>query len=213
MGSSCRHIISISLETLSATCICALGVTLFVEAGIGSDTIDVLIDGLHQSLSLTLGQADMIFSFIFLGLALLCNRQYIGLPSIAYTLMIGVMIDLINLFIIPLQLVTQPYLIRLLCVLLGEVCFALSYAIFQTIEKGMNTLDAVIYCIMKQFQLSYPIVRSLFELLFVALGFVLGGSIGVGTLISAVCSGVLTNRCFHIIVHLKKQKSLEINIE
>ena len=95
---------SIVVETVLSTIICAIGVCLFIEAGLGSDTIDVLVDGMHRHFSITLGQADQLFTFTFLILAFLCNRQYIGMPCIAYSIMIGFMIDFVNLWIMLLRL-------------------------------------------------------------------------------------------------------------
>lgn len=213
MGKSCSAYLQITCEILLSTMLCAFGVCLFVEAGIGSDTIDVLVDGMHQSFHMTLGQADQLFSIGFLILALLLNRQYIGIPSIAYTLIIGFAIDLVNQLIIPMRLSEQPFLIQLCSVMIGQLCFSLSYALFQTVERGMNALDAVIYFLVEKLHLSYVWLRTSFDLLFFVVGFSLGGVIGIGTLLSACCTGVLTKQCHCFIVKIKQLDKQQVNIE
>lgn len=199
---------SIVVETVLSTIICAIGVCLFIEAGLGSDTIDVLIDGMHRQFSITLGQADQIFTFTFLLLAFLCNRQYIGLPSIAYSIMIGFMIDFVNQWIMPLQLSEASFMIRILCVLLGQFCFALSYGIFQTVEKGMNTVDAVIYFLCKKTKFAYRWVRTIFDIIFFIMGIYLGGVIGIGTIFSVCFTGIMTDFVHQMIVKLKRKKGI-----
>lgn len=203
MGMNYKKVSITVAETLLSTLICAIGVALFVESGLGSDTIDVLIDGLHRTLGITLGRADQIFAFTFLLLAILCNRKYIGWPSLLYTCSVGFAIDAVNLILIPLHISTQPFIFRLVLILFAQLCFGLSYAIFQTIEKGMNTVDAVLYFFTEHFKIPYVIMRTSLDIIFFLLGFYLGGVIGIGTIISTCLTGITTNVLYQKIKTIK----------
>lgn len=208
MGKNYKKQLILFGETIISTMICASGVALFVEAGLGSDTIDVLIDGMHKSLDITLGQADQLFSIGFLVLALLLNCRYIGWPSILYTLMIGFAIDGVNMFLMPMELSNMPFLIRFAAIVLAQLCFALSYAIFQSVERGMNTVDAVIYFFTERFSVSYVKTRTMLDILFLAGGFFLGGAIGIGTVLSTCTTGITTRALFQIVEKMKKRSAV-----
>ncbi|MEG0274886.1 MAG: hypothetical protein RR690_07125 [Longicatena sp.] len=196
------------VETLFSTCICAIGVALFVEVGLGSDTIDVFVDGLHRTLNVSLGRADQLFSIFFLVFALLVNRRYIGWPSILYTLLIGFAIDFFNVFIIPMNLSEQSFIIRFLCIILAQLSFGMSYAIFQTVERGMNMVDAVIYFFVVRFKLSYVWIRTSLDIVFFLCGFLLGGVIGIGTVLSACLTGITTRWLYKRVVQLKNNSKM-----
>ncbi|GGG03490.1 hypothetical protein GCM10010912_55220 [Paenibacillus albidus] len=44
----------------------AIGVSLFIECNIGSDTLTVLLDGLHKSFGISLGLTSFLLNIIFL---------------------------------------------------------------------------------------------------------------------------------------------------
>lgn len=198
-------------ETLFATFICAIGVCLFVNAGLGCDTIDVMLDGIHRTFHITLGQADQIYALIFLLLAFLLNRKCVGIPCIAYTLLIGMMIDGVNSVVIPLRLAEMPFLLQLAAVLLGEACFAVSYALFQTIEKGMNTVDAVVYFFVEKTGCAYTLLRTITDSLFFAIGVIMGGTFGLGTLLYVGLNGMMIAWCRRLLDRLfsKKRERLQ----
>lgn len=198
-------------ETLFATAVCALGVCLFVHAGLGCDTIDVLLEGAHRSFHITLGQADQIYAVLFFLLALLLNRRFVGIPSIVYTLSVGLLIDLFDLWLLPLKLSTHPYVLRLLYVVIGEFCFALSYAIFQTIEKGMNTVDAVVYYFVERTGLSYTWIRTIFDGLFFVIGIFLGGTFGIGTIFYVLSNGRMIPWCRRLVERVKGGQTRDVN--
>ena len=205
MERSYKQIACTWIETLLSTMICAVGVCLFIEAGIGSDPIDVLIDGMHRYFAISIGQADQLYSFGFLLLALLCNRRYVGMPSIAYTVLIGFAIDWMHHYIAPFDLSNKSYLLRMVFICIGQICCSISYAIFQTVEKGMNSLDAFLYFLKDKTQLSYPVLRTIFDCTFCVIGLVLGGIVGVGTLFSACITGLMTYRFTQLILIFKRR--------
>lgn len=210
MEKNCKKHLIYLTETIFSTFVCAIGVCLFIDAGIGSDAIDVLIEGIHKSFRITVGQADLLYSTSFLLLALILIRKYIGFYSIVYTVTIGIFIDIVNLVILPLNLSECPYFVRVTCVFAGEFCFAVSYGLFQTIENGMNPIDAVVYYITGKTNIPYAKIRTIFDAIFFLTGYFMGGVAGVGTIISVLFTGVITRTVYQQIVKWKKKIGLPV---
>lgn len=196
-----KNLLLTSFLTFLSTSICAIGVCLFIYAQIGSDPIDMLVEGIHLKTNLTLGQADLLYSFICLGLAALVSRKHIGIISIIYTLLVGIMVDAASYFILPLNLAEASYLVRFFSVCLGQLCFAVFYAIFQKIPRGMNTLDAIVFWIKDVFHLSYTFARTAVDVTIFIIGLLLGGKAGIGTLIFVFSTGWLTSNVVKVIDH------------
>lgn len=195
---------SIVSTTMLSTIICAIGACRFIKALLGSDSIDILVDGIHRQFYITLGKADQIFTFTFLLFVFLCNQSYNSLPCMAYSIMIGFMIEFVNQWNMSLQLGEASFLIRILCVLLRQFCFALSYGIFQTVEKCMNTIDAVIFFLCKKTKLAYRWLRTIFDII----GISFDSVIGIGTKFSVCFTGIMTDFVYQIIVKIKRKKGM-----
>lgn len=195
---------SIVSTTMLSTIICAIGACRFIKALLGSDTIDVLVDGIHRQFYITLGKADQIFTFTFLLFVFLCNQSYNSLPCMAYSIMIGFMIDFVNQWNMPPQLGEASFMIRILCVLLGRFCFALSYGIFQTVEKGMDTINAVTYFLCKKTKLAYKWLRTIYDII----GISFGSVIGIGTIFYICFTEIMTNLDHQMIAKIKRKKSI-----
>lgn len=194
MAKNYKKLFMTSFLTLLSTMICAFGVCFYIHAQVGSDPIDMLVEGIHLKTQLTLGQADLLYSFVCLVLAAIVSRKHIGLVSIIYTLLIGILVDVANMVIEPLKLAEAGYAVRLLAVCLGQICFVVFYAIFQKIPRGMNTLDAIVFWVSEKLHISYAAARTGVDVFIFLLGLLLGGKAGIGTLIFVFTTGWLTSR-------------------
>lgn len=167
------------------------GVCIFVECNIGSDTLTVLLDGVHQALGTTLGNASRICNITILLLAIITNRKAVGIETVIYALLIGSFIDFASPIVASFSLGQQSWIVRFIGIGVAQVFFAFGFAIMIKANSGIHAIDATVNGIVARFHVAYPIVRTLVDVFFVISGMILGGVVGIGTLIACCSTGIL----------------------
>ncbi|MER6513448.1 hypothetical protein ABT158_42025 [Nonomuraea sp. NPDC001636] len=162
------------------------GIGLQVESGLGNDPWDVF----HQGLALRL---DVSIGTVIIGVGALVMllwiplRQRPGLGTISNVVFLGLFADAAILLLpTPSHLVVQA-----LYVALGVVAIALATVLYIGAGMGPGPRDGVMTGLMR-LGLSVRLARFLIELTVLAVGWLLGGSVGVGTLVFALAIGPLT---------------------
>jgi len=173
-----------------------IGVTLFIQANLGSDTITVFIDGLAKTLNITLGFASRIYNIIALIIAIVLSRKDIGWCTIVYALCVGYAMDFYQTII---TFENPSFLAGLVLVLLGQLCFVLTYTILILYREGMNQMDAIAYGIARKSTKSYTFVRTFIDVMLLVIGYLLGGVVGIGSLITMLSTGFLVDKCVRIL--------------
>ncbi len=179
------------LAIATAVLLTGLGVALFVHANLGSDTITVFVDGLHRTLNVSYGTASRIYNVIMLIIALIVSFKNIGWATIIYALTVGFAMDFFEVLLAPLNIVNMNILIRLLVACLGQICFGLTYALLIKYRKGMNQVDAIAYAIVNKTNISFKWIRTGADVVLLVIGWLLGGVIGIGSVIAMSTTGIL----------------------
>ncbi|MEU5869671.1 MULTISPECIES: hypothetical protein [unclassified Nonomuraea] len=162
------------------------GIGLQVESGLGNDPWDVF----HQGLALRL---DVSIGTVIIGVGALVMllwiplRQRPGLGTVSNVVFLGLFADAAILLLpTPSHLAVQA-----LYVALGVVAIALATVLYIGAGMGPGPRDGVMTGLMR-LGLSVRLARFLIELTVLAVGWLLGGSVGVGTLVFALAIGPLT---------------------
>lgn len=179
------------LAIATAVLLTGLGVALFVHANLGSDTITVFVDGLHRTLNVSYGTASRIYNVIMLIIALIVSFKNIGWATIIYALTVGFAMDFFEVLLAPLNIVNMNILIRLLVTCLGQICFGLTYALLIKYRKGMNQVDAIAYAIVNKTNIPFKWIRTGADVVLLVIGWLLGGVIGIGSVIAMSTTGIL----------------------
>jgi len=177
------------IALLLAVNLCGIGVALFIQANLGSDSITVIQEGISIKFGISLGSSSRLFNVLFLAVALLIAHEHIGWCTIAYALNVGSFIDIYNSLIASLAIGDRGVIIKSISVLLGQLCLIATYAILIKYREGMNQLDAISYGIEKYTKISYKHIRTTFDVAFIIIGGYLGGCIGIGSLFSMATTG------------------------
>lgn len=181
-----------------------LGVALFVHANLGSDTLTVFVDGLHRVLNCSYGAASRIYNLIVLVIALIVSRKNIGWATIVYALSVGFTMDYFEKLLQPLQIQNADMITRLICVCLGQICFGITYALLIKYRRGMNQIDAISYAIVDKTGISFKWVRTSMDVLLLTSGWLLGGVVGVGSIIAMTTTGVLVDFILNVMSYKEK---------
>ncbi|GGT07187.1 YitT family protein [Nonomuraea spiralis] len=162
------------------------GIGLQVESGLGNDPWDVF----HQGLAL---RAGVSIGTVIIGVGALVMllwiplRQRPGLGTISNVVFLGLFADA-AIFVLP----TPSHLaLQSLYVALGVVSIALATVLYIGAGLGPGPRDGIMTGLVR-LGLSVRLGRFLIEITVLAAGWLLGGQVGVGTLVFALAIGPLT---------------------
>lgn len=160
---------------------------LMIRSTLGQLPWDVLHYGLALHLPLSIGQVVVATSFLVL-LLWIPLRQAPGLGTVLNAVLIGVALDL------TLVGVAAPdaLAVRVGFVLAGVLLNGLATALYIGAQLGPGPRDGLMTGWVRRTGLSVRLVRTSLEVLVVAIGWLLGGVVGIGTVLYAVAIGPLT---------------------
>ena len=173
-----------------------LGVTLFLLAELGSDPFNVLIQGLFRTLSsltersfLTHGRVHIAVSLLIILILLLTDRSYIKIGTVLCMVCGGPIIDFFTLLLTPLFEKIGSLPLRILVLAVGCVILAYGMTIVIKSDAGTGPNDLVAIVISDKLHRKFSVVRIVVDVCFVIVGWLLGGTFGIGTIICAALVG------------------------
>ena len=173
-----------------------LGVTLFLLSDLGADPFNVLVQGLFRTLAsltdwavLSHGRVHVAVSLLIILILLIADRSYVKIGTVLCMLFGGPIIDSFSarLAFLPVYADTLP--LRILMLALGCVILAFGMTIVIRSDAGTGPNDLVALVISEKAGKRFGLVRVLVDASFVLLGFLLGGVVGLGTLICMLLVG------------------------
>lgn len=155
-----------------------------VEAGLGLDPWDVLHEGLTLHVPLSFGQVVIVVGAVVL-LAWIPLRQRPGIGTVLNVLLIGVAVD-VTLVLLPTP---DDLWVRVLFLVVGVVGNGVAGALYIGADLGTGPRDGLWTGIVRRTGASIRLVRTGLEVTVLVIGFVLGGTVGLGTVLYAVMIG------------------------
>ena len=161
-----------------------LGETLLVTANIGVSPWFVLHQGISSRTGYSIGVTTFIVSIIVLFIWIPL-RQKPGIGTILNTIIISIVIDLS----LPHLPHPEIFILQLFQVIIGVLIIGLGSGFYLIANLGPGPRDGLMTGTQKITNLSISVIRTLIELTAVAIGWYLGGIIGIGTVIYALGIG------------------------
>lgn len=173
------------------------GIYLAIQANIGVGPWDVLSIGVSKTLGILYGTASVAISFAILAVDVLL-REPIGLAMFIDAVVVGKTVDFFN----RLDLVQPCTSLRagVPMMFLGLVILAYTQFFYMSAALGCGPRDTLLVGLAKRFK-RVPIGAVSIALLSVVTlaGWLLGGPVGVGTLIFAFCMGPIMQFAFRTV--------------
>ena len=177
-----------------------LGVTLFLLADLGSDPFNVLIQGIFRSTSsvintplLTHGNTHIVICFLIILVLLIVDRSYIKIGTILCMMFGGPIIDFFTNILGTTITSIDSLVAKLIINGIGCIILSFGMTIVMKSDAGTGPNDLVSIVLADKIKKNFGIVRIATDITFVVVGVLLGGSIGVGTLICAFLVGPVAN--------------------
>jgi uncharacterized membrane protein YczE len=164
------------------------GVTLamLIRATLGNASWDVLHQGMARYLPMSIGTAVIVMSLVVL-LFWIPLHEMPGLGTIANSFVVGLVADA------TLGILTGPDVMwqRVLLMVGGVVLNALATALYIGSQFGPGPRDGLMTGLHRRTGLSIRVVRTGLEVTVVAIGWLLGGVVGIGTVLYTFSIGPL----------------------
>lgn len=177
------------LVAIAGLMISGVGVGIFLYSGLGVDPASVLQLGLGNVFHVSYGTASALTNVVILVIVFIVDKSYINLSSLLAIFGIGYTADFVR-FILDMVIKGELNLIiRIIMILVGCLIMAVGIATYIRADLGVGAIDMVSEVISDKLKFSYRIVRVVCDITFVVLGFFLGGTVGVGTVVAAFMTG------------------------
>ena len=172
---------------LSTTFFLILGLTLFglgegllIVSFAGASPWSVLAQGIALNVDFSIGIVTIFVSIVVL-FFWLPLKQKPGIGTILNAIIIGLMID------ICIKLVPTPenYVLQILLAIVAVLTVGLGGGIYLVANLGAGPRDGLMVGLQKKTNLPIAVVRVFLEVTVMSIGWYLGGTVGVGTLLFA----------------------------
>lgn len=183
-------------QLLIGLLIFGMGVAFLIRTDLGASSWDVLTQGISYHVPLSFGTITVIMSGIVL-LLWIPLRQKPGLGTISNALIVGPAVDA-GLYLIP---VVETLWIRVIFIAIGILLMGFGTGLYIGSRFGPGPRDGLMTGLNRLTGRPIWQVRVALELSVVALGWMLGGIVGVGTVAAAILIGPACQyfmRIFHI---------------
>lgn len=164
-----------------------VSIGFLVRSGYGLAPWSVFESGLIHHVPLTLGEAVIAVSFVLL-LLWIPLREVPGLGTISNAVIVGLALDATT------GLVPAPdaIVLRVALMLGGVALCGLATAMYIGAQFGRGPRDGLMTGLSRRTGRSLRLVRTCLEVTVVLIGLLLGGALGIGTVLYALAIGPLT---------------------
>jgi uncharacterized membrane protein YczE len=164
-----------------------LSMALMIHSRLGLDPWDVFHQGVAKRLHLTFGTVVIIVGALVL-LLWIPLRQRPGVGTISNVVVIGVSVD-VFLWLVPAP---SALWLRITLLIGGVVLNGIATGMYIGARLGPGPRDGLMTGLVSRTGRSVRLVRTTIEVAVLVTGFLLGGTVGVATVLYAVSIGPLT---------------------
>ena len=170
--------------------------TLFLLSDLGSDPFNVLVQGITRKLNdstgfsfLTHGRVHMSVCILIMLILLLIDRSYVKIGTIICMFCGGPIIDFFTLLLGHTASHFTSIPSRVVMVAAGCIILAYGMTIVIKSDAGTGPNDLVAVVISDKLNKKFSITRLIADAVFTLAGFLMGGTVGIGTAIAVILVG------------------------
>lgn len=172
------------------------GISFGIKSQLGNNPMGVFVTGLAIQLGFSVGTCNMLLGLFETIAGYFLDKKNISIATFLVVFCGSYSIDLGN-YLIP---DTSNAIIKIIYMLFGIIFYCLGFSIQQYAKCGLSNYDCFVFGISKKLNIKdYAKIRRVCDLLFIILGYLLGGIVGIGTIILVLFSGKIII-CFKKII-------------
>lgn len=180
------------LYVLLAVIMMGFSLSFLIRINFGTDPCSAMNLGIARHLHLSFGNWQVLLNFILFIIVIIFDRSQIGWGTLANMILIGYTVDffrwLFDLLLPDNAFSSLP--VRILVLIPALFLFIVAAAVYMAVELGTAPYDAIVFIISNKFsKIPFRLIRITWDMAACLIGFLLGSTIGVVTLMMAFLLG------------------------
>ena len=167
----------------------ALAIALMIRGGLGLGPWDAFHVGLHRLTGVSVGTASIVTGVVIVGISLVLATRP-GPATVANMVLIGIFTDLL-LGVLP---AANGFAVGLAYHIAGIALIGFSSGMYLGARLGAGPRDGLMTALAARYGWSISRTRTGIELSVLLLGWLMGGKLGIGTVMFAVAVGPSVQR-------------------
>jgi uncharacterized membrane protein YczE len=176
----------------------AVGIVLLLESELGLSPWDVLNQGISEHTPLSFGTANNVVALAVLVVARLLGAR-IGIGTVANAVLIGLFVDGLLAIGAVDSLSDAPLAARIAYMIGGVLVIGLGTAFYIGAGMGAGPRDSLMLVVSRRVHVRVGVARAAIEVSVTVVGFALGGTVGIGTLVFAFGVGPAVEASFWLL--------------
>lgn len=170
--------------------IACMGVTFILKSNAGAGPQDIVLLVLAEKTGFTFGTWVIISQGLFLLFNSFLLKKRPEFESVITMIFWGVMMDFwMEVIFTNLDSWLHSPLLRWGFFLLGVLLIGMGVGIYLTANLPRMPYDGMMVALTERFHLSLMVSRTILEVTFIMIGIIIGGKIGVGSIVLVLCIG------------------------
>ena len=167
------------------------GIAVFTAVGFGTDPCSTFTLGVSARTGISFGTCQLVFNLLMFLPVIRFDLSRIGVGTVANMVGVGYVADFC-MWIIRLYTPSEGFSMtaRILMFAVSMAAFLIAAAFYMVVDLGVAPYDAIPQLISAHTSgLSARAIRMLWDISILSLGFLLGSTVGLTTLITGFCLG------------------------
>ncbi|MFD1779406.1 YitT family protein [Fredinandcohnia salidurans] len=184
----------------------ALGMAFIIRSLIGAGPWDTVAVGLTEHLGLTIGTWSILTQLTFILITWILEKKRLRIESVIPIFIRSVFVDFWFYIVLANVDFTSSWELQIVSFVVGLVIAGIGIGIYMEASLPKTPIDGMMVAFCNRFELSFNIVRMGIEATGAVLGFLLGGPVGLGTLVIALFLGKIIQ-----VVNNRMKKILQVS--
>lgn len=168
-----------------------LGIAFNAGTLFGNDPIAILYDGMRSVLGMTPEQLGLISNAVNVAMIVILffiGKRYINIGTLIYILPFGLFVS-IGTYIYNLVINQDSFAQRVIGAVIGCSATYFGVALFIVVSIGLDPFTGVVMAIADKIGWNFRKTKICFDIVMVLIGYLLGGKLGIITLITVATAG------------------------
>lgn len=183
--------------------IISIGIQIMINSNLGLNPWGIFHSGLSKTFQITFGRAAQLTGF---GIILISTilKIYPGIGTVLNMIFIGYFVDLVaSLGFLPLF---DNFFANIISFFIGTFIFSFGIYFYLNANLGPGPRDGLMLALTKITPFTAGRIKIIMEISISIIGFLMGGSIGIGTIIAAFFGGIFIDLLFKLFKFNPKSK-------
>lgn len=179
-----------------------VAVALILHTNIGSDSFTVFMQGLSKVLHISIGASNCVLTAFFLIIVFWLDRSQFGIGMVLAVIFAGPILNGMTWIANRILPLNPSWWVIALEFAAGSIIVSIDFPLLKSAGIAVAPNDALYLAIVNRTGKPYALVRVCVDAVYFVFGFLCGGVIGIGTVISLI---VVPPMMQFVMAHIIKQ--------